>query len=154
MQRSKRLQPVLDLARQKSREGMQAVAYIQHRLEEEVGKLEQLRVCQKEYNTFDKNDKKQSFNALSLRGLREFNANVEVAIQQQSRQVQAVRLQLQQVREQWRQLDARSQGLEKTQQKIRQEELRLQDRIEQRDQDEFIQQLNLNKPGISGHKPS
>ena len=100
------------------------------------------------------NNINQSYSADSLRGLREFKANVEVAIQQQSRQVQAVRAQLDEVREQWRRLDARSQSLEKTQAKIRQEEHRVSDRIEQRDQDEFVQQLNLNKPGLSSHKPS
>ena len=148
--RSKRLQPLLELARQKSRQGIQAIVYMQHRLEEEEEKLLQLKRCQQDYK-FKNTTEKQSVNAISLRSLREFKANVELAILQQSRQLQTVKGQLQTVREQWRQLDARSQSLEKTQEKFRQEECRILDKNEQQEQEEFTRQLSLTKPGISRH---
>lgn len=149
MRRSQRLQPVLDLARQKSRQGMQAVAYMQQRLEEEQERLKQLQLCKRENININKNDNKQIFTAHSLRGLREFSANVELAVQQQTRQVETVQEQLRQVRAQWRQLDARSQSLEKTQQRFQQEEMRQLDRIEQREQEEFARQQSLASSGAS-----
>jgi len=150
MRRSQRLQPVLDLARQKSKQGMQAVAYMQQRLDEEKARLEQLKLCQQENKYNSKNELKQIYTADFLRGIREFSANVELAIQQQSRQVETVREQLREVREQWRQLDARSQSLEKTQGKIRQDEIRQLDRQEQRDQEEVARTIKLSKSGHSG----
>ena len=148
MMHSKRLQPLLEIARLKSRQGMQAVAYVQNRLEAEKEKLRQLLICEAEYREAGKNKEKQIVNAQSLKSLRQFKENVALAIQQQSGQIKAVESQLEQVREHWRVLDARSQSLGKTRSRLLAAENSRIDKMEQREMDESASQSARNKAGL------
>lgn len=139
MSRSKRLQPVIDLAEQKSKTGLQAVAYMQKRIVEEEEKLIQLKNCRDEYR-FSENGKRPSFNAYYLKSYTDFTGNLELAMQQQVGQIAAVRGQLQQVRKHWLELDAKYKGLLKTQTSIAVQERQDQALNEQKQQDEFVTQ--------------
>ena len=149
MKRSKRLQPILDIAKLKSRKGVQAVAYMRQKLEHEQGKLSQLMSCKEEYQTPKNSFKKQSFNSQTLKSLRQFKANVELAIQQQIRQVETVGAQFEQVKVHWRTLDARSQSLEKTQMRLINLENRQLDKLEQRELEEMVTQASQGRRGYS-----
>jgi flagellar export protein FliJ len=139
MKRSKRLQPVIDLARLKSRQGLQAVAYMQKRVKEEQDKLAQLDAARDDYQ-FTGKRAEQSFNAYYLKSFRDFAQNLELAMQQQTGQVAAVENQLQQVRKHWQILDAKYKSLVKTQAKIAADERQILVVQEQKQQDEFVSQ--------------
>lgn len=139
MSRSKRLQPVIDLAEQKSKAGLQAVAYMQKRIAEEEEKLAQLKNCRDEYR-FSDNGKKPSFNAYYLKSYADFTGNLELAMEQQTGQIATVKGQLAQVRKHWLLLDAKYKGLLKTQASIAVRERQDQAIKEQKQQDEFVTQ--------------
>jgi flagellar FliJ protein len=145
MMRSKRLLPLVEIAQLKSRQGMQAVAYMQKRVEAEQEKLRQLLSCEAEYREAGKNKEKQTVNSQSLKSLRQFKENVALAIQQQSGQLKMVESQLEQVRVHWRTLDARSKSLEKTRSRLQTAENIAIDKIEQREMDERASQSAHNK---------
>jgi flagellar export protein FliJ len=148
MMRSKRLLPLVEIAQLKSRQGMQAVAYMQKRVEAEQEKLRQLLICAAEYREAGKNKEKQTVNSQSLKSLRQFKENVALAIQQQSGQIKAVESQLEQVRVHWRSLDARSKSLEKTRSRLVTAENIAIDKIEQREMDERASQSAQNRAGF------
>lgn len=139
MKRAKRLQPVIDLAQLKSRQGLQAVAYMQKRVKEEQDKLAQLSAARDEYQ-FNGSRAKQSFNAYDLKSYRDFANNLELAMQQQAGQIATVETQLQQVRKHWQVLDAKHKSLVKTQAKIATQESQVLAVQEQKQQDEFVSQ--------------
>lgn len=139
MKRAKRLQPVIDLAELKSRQGLQAIAYMQKRVQEEQEKLAQLSACKDDYE-LSKNNKKQTFSSYYLKSFRDFSKNLELAMEQQSQQINAVEGQLQQVRQHWQTLDAKCKSLLKTQAKIAAEESKIESAREQKQQDEFVSQ--------------
>lgn len=139
MSRSKRLQPVVDLAERKSKQGLQAVAYMQKRIAEEEEKLGQLKACRDEYR-FSECGSKTTFNAYSLKSYADFTGNLELAMNQQTGQITTVKGQLQQVQAHWRELDAKHKSLLKTQAKLAVQEQRNQAIKEQKQQDEFVTQ--------------
>lgn len=139
MKRAKRLQPVIDLAQLKSQQGLQAIAYMQKRVQEEQGKLAQLSAARDEYQ-FNGSREKQSFNAYYLKSYRDFASNLELAMQQQTGQIAAVEAQLLQVRKHWQILDAKAKSLMKTQAKIASQEMQVLAVQEQKQQDEFVSQ--------------
>jgi flagellar FliJ protein len=139
MDRSKRLKPVIQLAELKAKQGLQAIAYMQKRLGEEQEKLAQLKACKDDYNSDSGNDK-QSINACFLKSFREFSQTLELALVQQSRQVEAVAAQLHEVQGMWRRLDGRSRTLQKTQVKFAAQERLLESKKEQKSLDEFVSQ--------------
>jgi flagellar FliJ protein len=139
MDRSKRLKPVVQLAELKAKQGLQAIAYMQKRLGEEQEKLVQLRSCKDDYN-LDGSSETQTINACFLKSFSEFSQSLEVALLQQSRQVDAVAAQLLEVQGMWRRLDGRCRTLKKTQDKFVAEERLLDSKKEQKSLDEFVSQ--------------
>lgn len=122
MRRSQRLDPVLAVARKRCRDGLQALAYVQNKLTEEQGRLEQLERARAEYRSDKESFSNQSVNVQTLQSFRQFKHNVEQAIEQQKRQIRAVQGQVSEVRSHWQQLDARSKSLEKTRQRLQSQE--------------------------------
>ncbi len=139
MYRSKRLQPVIQVAQLKAKQGLQAIAYMQKRLGEEQDKLAALRACRDDYDS-DSGKGNQSMNACFLKSFREFSQSLEVALVQQSQQVDTVQAQLHEVQGMWRKLDGRCRTLQKTQVKFAAEEQLLQSKQEQKYLDEYISQ--------------
>lgn len=137
MRRSQRLDPVLAVARKRSRDGLQALAYVQHKLAEEQDRLEQLERCKAEYKSDKDSFSNQPVNVQTLQSFRQFKHNVEQAIEQQRRQIQAVEGQVSQVRSHWQQLDARSKSLEKTQQRIQVQEAAAESRLEDKNNEQL-----------------
>ena len=139
MDRSKRLKPVIQLAGLKSKQGLQAIAYMQKRLGEEQEKLAQLRACRDDYDS-DNGSKNQTFNACFLKSYREFSQSLDLALVQQSQQVDTVQAQLHEVQGMWRKLDGRCRTLQKTQDKFVAEEQLVASKKEQKSLDEFVNQ--------------
>lgn len=148
MKRAKRLQPVIDLAALKSQQGLQAIAYMQKRVQEEQDKLNQLSAARDEYQ-FSSGQKTQSFNAYYLKSYRDFASNLELAMQQQTGQIAAVEAQLLQVRKHWQVLDAKAKSLVKTQTKIAAQERQVLAVQEQKQQDEFVSQAFARSHSVS-----
>ena len=128
MKRSQKLEPIMKLSSQKAREGLKAIAYVQGKLEEEQARLAQLLLCKEEYR---KNNTYQAVNSLTLSLTRNFQQQVDSAIEQQKRQIAVIQQQLEEVRRRWQKLDARKQSLEKTRDKLQIQERAIQQRKEQ-----------------------
>lgn len=139
MKRAKRLQPVIDLAQLKSKQGLQAVAYMQKRVLEEQEKLAQLSACRDDYHVTEKGGA-QSINAYYLKSYRDFTGNLDLAMRQQTGQIATVENQLQQVRKHWQMLDGKHKSLVKTQANIVLQEDKKLAMQEQKQQDEHVSQ--------------
>lgn len=145
MKRSKRLDPVLAVARKRSKDGLQALAYVQAKLAEEQDRLEQLQRCRQEYKSDSESFANQPVNAQTLQSFRQFKHNVELAIEQQQRQIQTVEGQVSDVRNHWQKLDARSKSLEKTQMRIQAQESAAESRLEQKASEQMHTLLRAQK---------
>ncbi len=145
MKRSKRLNPVLAVARKRSKDGLQALAYVQAKLAEEQDRLEQLQRCRQEYSNDSESFSNQPVNAQTLQSFRQFKHNVELAIEQQQRQIQTVEGQVSEVRNHWQKLDARSKSLEKTQLRIQAQESEAESRLEQKASEQLHALLRAQK---------
>ncbi len=150
MQRSKRLMPLIRVAELKSQQGLQAIAYMQKRLSEEQDKLVQLRACKDDYDSGGSSDA-QTINAGFLKSFREFSQSLELALLQQSQQVDTVAAQLQEVQGMWRKLDGRCRTLQKTQDKFASEERLLESKREQKILDEFVSQSAARAAILRSH---
>ncbi|MES3008561.1 MAG: flagellar export protein FliJ [Pseudomonadota bacterium] len=137
MKRSQRLAVVVALAARKAEEAARALAYIQQRLLADQKQQEQLEQYLVEYRGSLQTQGQQGLSAQQFRVFINFSQNVERAIEQQKQQVATVLRQVEQIRRHWHKLDARQQGLEKLLARILLEESAAQDRIAQKEQDEF-----------------
>lgn len=145
MKRSKRLDPVLAVARKRSKDGLQALAYVQAKLAEEQDRLEQLERAKLEYKSDSDSFSNQPVSAHTLQSFRQFKQNVELAIEQQQRQIQTVEGQVSEVRNHWQKLDARSKSLEKTQLRIQAQESEAESRLEQKNSEQLHAMLRGRK---------
>ncbi len=150
MPRSKRLQPVLQLAELKAKQGLQAIAYMQKRVEQEQDKLNQLSACKTDYDS-DNGSVNTSMNACFLKSYSDFSQSLSLALTQQSQQVATVEAQLHEVQQMWRRLDGRCRTLQKTQAKLVMEERALENKKAQKDLDEFVSQSAARSGSLRGH---
>ena len=137
MKRSQRLAVVVALAKRKTEEAARALAYIQQRLQADQQQQDQLEQYLLEYRGALQTQGQQGVSAQQFRVFVDFSQNVERAIEQQKQQVATVMRQVEQIRRHWQKLDARQQGLEKLLARILVEESAAEDRIAQKEQDEF-----------------
>jgi len=131
------MQSVLDVASQKSQQGMQALVYMRSRLAEEEEKLQELLSYQQEYQKSLGPGSNMSWSAQSMLSYRTFYDSVGLAIEQQRNQVKQVDLQLQQVNKTWKQLDARCKSLSKTKTRLELLETTAANKTEQKILDEI-----------------
>ncbi|MDT8428968.1 MAG: flagellar export protein FliJ [Pseudomonadales bacterium] len=143
MRRSQRLQPILKIAALEADKAARAMAYMEQKLTAETDKQNLLHQHLQEYRQQLQDDGRAGINAQSLRMNQQFLANIEQAIKQQKRQIELVGQQLQQVRQIWQQRDIRRQSLEKMIEKLHRQEKQLQERMEQKAQDEQTQNLRF-----------
>ncbi|MDO8273134.1 MAG: flagellar export protein FliJ [Gammaproteobacteria bacterium] len=146
MKRSQRLAVVVTLAQRKADESARALAYIQQRLQADQQQLQQLEEYLVEYRTSLQTQGQQGVSAQQFRVFVSFSQNVERAIEQQKQQVATVIRQVDQVRRHWQRLDARHKGLEKLHARLLTEESAAQERLAQKEQDEFAVRWRGNAP--------
>ncbi|MDO9316641.1 MAG: flagellar export protein FliJ [Gammaproteobacteria bacterium] len=146
MKRSQRLAVVVTLAQRKAEESARALAYIQQRQHADQKQLEQLEEYLVEYRTSLQTQGQQGVSAQQFRVFVSFSQNVERAIEQQKQQVATVIRQVDQVRRHWQRLDARHKGLEKLHARLLTEESAAQERLAQKEQDEFAGRWRGNAP--------
>ncbi|MDP1932012.1 MAG: flagellar export protein FliJ [Gammaproteobacteria bacterium] len=137
MKRSRRLNVVVGLALRKAQESARALAYVQEKLRSEEQKLKQLEHYLLEYRSTQHQQGTQGISAQQFMNYNRFSANIEHAIEQQKQQIDIVTRQVEQVRQHWQALDARYKGLEKLRDRLVQEENAAQERVLQKEQDEF-----------------
>lgn len=143
MRRSRRLQPILQIAGLEADQAARAMLYMEQKLAAETGKQNLLDQHLQEYRLQLQNAGKAGINAQSLRMHQQFLANIERAIAQQEQQIELVGQQLQQVRQIWLSRDIRRKSLEKMIEKLRLQEQHLLDRQEQKALDEQAQTLRF-----------
>lgn len=146
MKRSQRLAVVVTLAQRKVDESARALAYIQQRLQADQQQLQQLEEYLLEYRTALQTQGQQGVSAQQFRVFVSFSQNVEHAIEQQKQQVATVIRQVEQVRRHWQRLGARHKGLEKLHTRLLLEENAAQERVAQKEQDEFAGRWRGNAP--------
>ncbi len=142
MKRSQRLNAVVELAHRKAQDGARALAYIQQKLQADEQQLEQLHQYLHEYRTSLYNQAIKGISAQQFRIHNNFSENVDRAIAQQSNQVATVTRQVEQVRQHWQVLDAKYKGLLKLKDRLVQEERAVQDKQEQKEQDEYAGRMH------------
>ncbi len=146
MKRSQRLAVVVTLAQRKADESARALGYIRQRLQADQQQLQQLEEYLVEYRTSLQTQGQQGVSAQQFRVFVNFSQNVERAIEQQQQQVATVTRQVEQVRRHWQRLDARHKGLGKLHARLLLEESVAQERVEQKEQDEFAGRWRGNAP--------
>lgn len=145
IKRTKRLEPVDQLARSVERDCARRLAGAQQRLADAGRRLAELERYREEYQ--------QSFGArarsgLQARGLREFQtfiARLDEAIAQQRTLQQQLRAEQAQERGQWQHAAVRSSAVGKVIERARREERQVEDRSAQRELDERAQRQGVRR---------
>jgi len=144
VKRSARLVPVLKIADLDVKKAARAVSFMQNRLVQEQGKLQQLALYQREYHEALIRDGRTGISPSRMQMISRFSSNLDNAMAQQERQIAAVADQLQQVRAHWHQKEIRFRQLEKMMQRIRVEEQAVRQRQEQRNHDDYARRSGKN----------
>ena len=143
--RTKRLEPVDQLARSAERDCARRLAGVQQRLAEAERRLAELERYREEYH--------QAFNArarsgLQARGLREYQAfiaRLDEALAQQRGSLEQLRAEQAQEHGRWQSAEVRSSAVGKVIEKARREERQVEDRRLQRELDERAQRQGAHR---------
>ena len=139
MMRSKRLQPIVSHARQLEQEAAQLFAEAQQRVVANEQQLQQLLVFREEY--LGKGQQAQVGASVSrLLDYQAFLAKLSVGIGQAYQVIENSKHQSEVARQNWLKKRARCQALDKVVEKYQHQEIKLSERREQQEQEEFTRQ--------------
>ena len=136
MSPSKRLKPVQQFAATKERNAARSMGQARRHLAEEEAKLEQLRQYHQEYLARFQQAASSGISAAQLQEYRAFLAKLDEAIQQQEKVVATSMANHSSRKDEWKQKHTRTQALGKVVERYRQQELKDEDRKEQKANDE------------------
>lgn len=141
--RSKKLKKLQNLAEVKSRKALEAVHYLQQKLYQENGKMEQLEQCKMDYvsdTPDDVTDGKIPQSAFLLKNESRFLTKLDVAMKQQKQQIQVVAAQLDKVNKHWRELDIKTQSMQRLSESAAIAEIAAAAALEQKETDNLASQ--------------
>lgn len=136
MSPSKRLKPVQQVAATRERNAARTMGQARKHLAQEEAKLEQLRQYHQEYLDRFQQAASQGISATQLQEYRAFLAKLDEAIQQQVKVVANSMANHSSHKDNWKQKHTRTQALGKVVERYRKEELKDEDRKEQKENDE------------------
>ncbi|MBF0471553.1 MAG: flagellar export protein FliJ [Gammaproteobacteria bacterium] len=139
MRRSKRLQPVLQIAERKEQEAMEVFGQGSRVLEEQKAKLQELHLYLQEYRQGLLQRGRAGVTGQQLRQLQQFIAQLEAAIREQQALIQVTEEQSALNRERWLDLRGKREAMEKVILRAREEEDMVQMKQEQKESDERAQ---------------
>ncbi|SEQ18201.1 flagellar FliJ protein [Ectothiorhodospira magna] len=134
--RSKRMEPVLQVADGRQQQAAQRLGQSQQTLDERLNRLEELSSYRDEYALHFESRSGLGMTALSARDYRLFLHRLNEAIEQQARLVETARRELETSRGHWVEARGKTTALNRVVEQFQREELRQQDRREQFEQDD------------------
>lgn len=140
MSRSKRLDIVAKLAKQREDQAAQALAQVRGQLESEIARLEELVQYRQEYQTYLDQQAGDGISMQQWRRTQGFIDQLAELAQRQQQTILSWRQREQQVLEKWRELYQRRKNIGKFVEKISIEEAVAADKKEQKQIDELISQ--------------
>lgn len=138
MTRSKRMQPVVGVARKRQEDAARQMGERQRDLDAQLGRLEELNSYRAEYaRRFEQGA--ESMTGVGVRDYRLFLSRLNQAIEEQGRRVEQARLELERSRSHWIASRIHGDAIDKVVDRFRQDERRQEARREQARNDEFGQ---------------
>jgi flagellar FliJ protein len=139
MSPSKRLKPVQRFAHSKEQSAARSMGQSRKNLEQEEAKLKQLKQYHQEYLSRFQQISSEGMSASQLQEFRAFLAKVDEAINQQEEVVAASLVNHNNHKSNWKQKHSRTQALNKVIDRYRDQEQKIADRREQKENDEHNQ---------------
>ena len=139
MKRSKRMRPIVHVAENREQEAARRLGEARGELSRREQQLEELRQYRDEYTQRFESQGGGGVDMGALLSFRQFLGQLNVAIEQQEGVVERAREVVRQRIEEWQQTRSRLQAMEKTVERLRDEETELEERREQGETDERAQ---------------
>ncbi|WP_242467308.1 flagellar export protein FliJ [Ectothiorhodospira shaposhnikovii] len=136
MNRSKRMEPVLQVADNRQQRAAQGLGQSQMNLNECMARLEELSSYRDEYSQRFNSQSQVGMTGVSVRDYRLFLHRLNEAIEQQLRLVEAARQEVEMSRGRWVEARGKTEALNRVVQQFQQEERLVEDRREQAEQDD------------------
>lgn len=131
------LQPLIDLAEDRSQAAAQALARLKQAWQEAEAKLQQLQGFLDEYNRRLREQAQSGFSISQLRDFQAFILKLELAVRAQSEEVERCRLRWQQGQEEWQAREREVKAYQTLRQRHEEAQRKSEERLDQRLQDEF-----------------
>lgn len=135
MQKSARLKVIIDLHARQEQEALEALGRCQQKLQEQLAQLENLQKYRQEYADRFAEQQRAGMNVNQLMELRAFADKLDKAIEGQQRGVSMQENELQKARKQWEEYHQRTKSLQKVSDLALAEELKVESKREQLEQD-------------------
>ena len=136
------LQPLVNLAEDKSQAAAQALARLKQAWQEAENKLQQLQGFLDEYNQRLQQQSQTGFTIAQLRDFQAFILKLELAIRAQGEEVERCQLRWQQGQEEWQAREREVKAYRTLRQRHDEAERRSEEKLDQRLQDEFARNLH------------
>jgi flagellar FliJ protein len=145
------LQPLIDLATDKSQAAAQELARFKQVWQDAENKLVQLRIFLDEYNLKLQQQSQVGFSISQLRDFQAFILKLELAIRAQAEEVERCRQRWVIAQEEWQAREREVKAYETLRRRHDDAERRTEERLDQRLQDEFAR--NLHRRRTDGQEP-
>jgi flagellar FliJ protein len=142
------LQPLINLAEDKSQAAAQALARLKQAWQEAENKLQQLQGFLAEYNQRLQQQAQTGFSISQLRDFQAFILKLELAIRAQVEEVERCRIRWQQGQEEWQAREREVKAYQTLRRRHDDAERKSEERLDQRLQDEFARNLHRRKNDI------
>lgn len=139
------LQPLVDLAEDRSQNAAQALARLTQAWQNAEQKLEQLRGYLAEYNARLQQQAQSGFSISQLRDFQAFILKLEMAIRAQAEEVEGCKARWEHGQAEWQAREREVKAYQTLRQRHDQAERRSDERLDQRLQDEFARNLHRRK---------
>jgi flagellar FliJ protein len=139
------LQPLINLAEDKSQAAAQALARLKQAWQEAENKLQQLQGFLAEYNQRLQQQAQTGFSISQLRDFQAFILKLELAIRAQVEEVERCRIRWQQGQEEWQAREREVKAYQTLRRRHDDAERKSEERLDQRLQDEFARNLHRRK---------
>lgn len=139
------LQPLVDLAEDRSQNAAQALARLTQAWQDAENKLNQLRGYLAEYNSRLQQQAQNGFSISQLRDFQAFILKLEMAIRAQAEEVERCKARWEQGQAEWQAREREVKAYQTLRQRHDQAERRSDERLDQRLQDEFARNLHRRK---------
>ena len=137
MKKSKRIQPLKNLASRHEQQAARTLGQSRSQLGQQQGRLEELFAYRQEYQQRFRREAENGIRGAQLQTYQSFMLQLDEAIRQQRVQVEQAEQSCQTVTEQWRETHIRTQVLDKTIQRFRAHENRQAEKVSQREADDL-----------------
>lgn len=149
MTKSRRMQPVAQVAEQRERQAAVEMAEFRRFLDAQQAKLDELNAYRADYARHFEQAGRGGMDAARMGDYRRILARLNDAIAYQEKRLASLHLDYEQVRRRWTDTRTRAAALDKVMERYREEERREEDRREQGELDERSQQRGPEKSRIS-----